>query len=40
MVSVVELDWEFEYMDFVTVFFNGDLQETVYVIQSEGFEYK
>lgn len=40
MAPVVELDWELEHMDFVTAFLNGDLQETVYVTQSEGFEYK
>lgn len=40
MALVAELDWELKHMDVVIAFLNGDLQETVYVTQPEGFEDK
>lgn len=40
MALVAELDWELEHLDMVTAFLNGELQETIYVTQPEGFEDK
>lgn len=37
LVLVVHFNWELKHMDVTTVFLNGDLDETIYMSQPEGF---
>ena len=40
MALVAHYDLELYQMDVKTVFLNGDIEETIYIMQLENFEYK